>query len=444
MANFNKGLQGFLRLSLTERLVDTLLVLTAVNFLVVLIIGGYKFTVVSFQVSAHLRNSLLFLVIFAMLKVWLGGKKRGLPSFVRLRSAWLMFLSIVLIYTLNGKTLSSPDNIPARYLPLSILREFNFDLDEFPVLYEPGLPLFLTKRHGHIVSTYPPWAAVLALPVYLLPVLGGISPQSPVLPELEKLAATLIMALSVLLLFFAVRRMTQERIAWLIAWIYAFGTSSFNISSQALWQHGPSQLFLTLMIYCLVRGLEEPKFSAYAGFGLASAIICRPLNIVIALPIAAYILFRRRSQLIGFILSTLPPLLLFMGYNHSYFDSPIATGFASMVIKPSGLWTAALSSFDTPLHEGLTGVLASPSRGLLIYSPIFLFSFVGMVMVWRESGHILLKFLSLAPFLFILPIAKWATWWGGAPMARGFWPTSPRFSASFYLRRLSGLGGKLF
>jgi hypothetical protein len=64
--------------------------------------------------------------------------------------------------------------------------------------------------------------------------------------ELEKLAATLITALSVLLLFFAIRRMAQDRIAWFIALIYAFGTSGFNISSQALWQHGPSQLFLTL------------------------------------------------------------------------------------------------------------------------------------------------------------------------------------------------------
>jgi hypothetical protein len=83
---------------------------------------------------------------------------------VRLRSPWLLFLSIVLIYNLNGKTLTSLDNLAARYLPLSILREFNFDLDEFPFLYEPGLPWSLTKRQDHIVSTYPPWPAVLALP----------------------------------------------------------------------------------------------------------------------------------------------------------------------------------------------------------------------------------------------------------------------------------------
>jgi hypothetical protein len=84
-----------------------------------------------------------------------------------------------------------------------------------------------------------------------------------------------------------------------------------------------------------------------------------------------------------------------------------------MVIKPSWLWTASLAAFDTPIQEGLAGVLVSPSRGLLIYSPIFLFSFVGMMMVWMDSKSILLKFLSLTPFLFVLFVAKWATWWGG-------------------------------
>jgi hypothetical protein len=36
-----------------------------------------------------------------------------------------------------------------------------------------------------------------------------------------------------------------------------------------------------------------------------------------------------------------------------------------------------------------------------------------MVMVWKESGHLLLKYLSLAPFLSLIVVAKWANWWGG-------------------------------
>jgi hypothetical protein len=58
------------------------------------------------------------------------------------------------------------------------LREFDFDLDEFPFLYEGEMPWFVQRINDRIVSAYPR-GGVLALPVYLLPVLGGLSPQSP-------------------------------------------------------------------------------------------------------------------------------------------------------------------------------------------------------------------------------------------------------------------------
>ncbi|MBI4382094.1 MAG: glycosyltransferase family 39 protein [candidate division NC10 bacterium] len=335
-----------------------------------------------------------------------------LPASVRLRSPLLLFLIAVFIYNLNGRTLGGGDSLPARYLPFSIIKEFNFDFDEFSFLYEPEVPDFLQKRNGHIISTYPPWAAVLAVPVYLVPVLGGLSPKSPLVPLFEKFAATLITALSVMVFYLALQRMTHERVAWLIALIYAFGTSSFSTSSQALWQHGPSQLFLALTIYCLVRGLEEPVFSAYAGFALASAVICRPTNVLIALPIGAYIFHKRRDQLIGFLLATVPPLCFFIAYNNHYFGSPFTTGFASNVLSPSSIWHGSSGHFSTPLLEGVLGVLASPGRGLLIYSPILLFSFVGMAMVWRKPDQVLLKYLSLAPFPIILLTGKWVNWWG--------------------------------
>ncbi len=252
----------------------------------------------------------------------------------------------------------------------------------------------------------------MALPVYILPVLGGISPQSHLLLQLAKLAAALITALSAVFLYLGLQRITQEKIAWAITMIYAFGTSSFSSSSQALWQHGPSQLFLALALYYLIRGLEEPRFSAYAGFALATAVICRPVNLVMALPIAAYFFLERRAEAIGFCLSALPPALLLTAYNSYAFGSPFTIGIASFVITPSSIWDAS-SVFGTPLRQGLMGILASPGRGLLIYSPIFFFSFVGMAMLWRGPGQVLLKYLSLAPVLLILFTSKWGMWWGG-------------------------------
>jgi hypothetical protein len=397
-----------------EKSVLVFLFVTAINLVTVLLTHGYALGLGPLRLAAHhLQSPLLLFLSAAMAATWLRASGRGIPAMKRLRSPLFLFLVVVFVYSLNGRTIGAGDTVPARYIPLSILRAFDFDLNEFPFLYEPELPWFLQRINGRIVSAYPPWAGVLALPVYLLPVVGGLSSQSPWIEDLEKLAATLITALSVVLLLGALRRLTNEKIAWLIAIIYAFGTSSFSSSSQALWQHGPSQLFLALTIYWLVRGIDAPKFSAYAGFALASASICRPSNALMAIPIAAYVFLKRRDQSVGFILAALPPALLFMIYNMYYNGSPLKMGFAIGMVDPSRLWSLGSHLFRTPLAEGLTAVLVSPSRGLFIYSPILLGCVVGIVMVWKDPKQVLLKYLSLAPLLMVLLTAKWSNWWGG-------------------------------
>ena len=119
--------------------------------------------------------------------------------------------------------------------------------------------------------------------MYVLPVLAGVS-ASAWAPGLEKASAVAITALSVVFLFWALAELVSRRWALVVAAIYAFGTSSWSVSSQALWQHGPSQLFLTFFLFCLVRGMKEQRFLAYAGFAMSSAIVMRPTDVLIALP----------------------------------------------------------------------------------------------------------------------------------------------------------------
>jgi hypothetical protein len=152
-----------------------------------------------------------------------------------------LFLIALFIYNANGAQHGAVDTIPARFLPYSILTERNFDLDEFRFLYVHGVPAYLIRSGGHLVSQYPPLPAILALPFYLLPVFAGVPPESKLLTDMEKLAAATITALSVVLLYAAIRRLDGEKTALFLSVIYAFGTGSFSVSSQALWQHGPSQ-----------------------------------------------------------------------------------------------------------------------------------------------------------------------------------------------------------
>jgi hypothetical protein len=325
-----------------------------------------------------------------------------------------LFLLVVLVYLANGRTLASGDTIPARYLPLSLLREFDFDLDEFTFLAEEVIPYYLQYQHGHLISTFPPGPPLLAIPVYFFPAVAGISPYSAWLPFLEKLSATLMAALSVLLLYFTLQRLTSERIALLIAIIYALGTSTFSVSSQALWQHGPAQLLLTATILLLVLGLRQRRFVGVAGLPLMGMVVCRPPDALIALPILVYVGRHHFRESLRFIFFSLPPILLLLGYNYYYFGSLSATGYGPSLADPTSFW------WKSSLVDGLLWVLVSPHRGLFIYSPILLLSIVGIVVLWRHRNS-LLRYISLAPLLVILFYAK-LNWWGG-------WSYGPRYMA---------------
>ena len=193
------------------------------------------------------------------------------------------------------------DTFASRYLPISIIREFNFDLNEFNFPYIKEIPYFLQARNGHLVSSYPVGAALTAVPFYLIPVLFGISHQSPWIPILEKFSAASICLLSALFIYLTLRRLSTQRTSLVITAIYSLGTSTFSISSQALWQHGPSQFFLALGLYLLVRGQRDQTSTPWSGFPLGMAVVCRPTDLLMVLPaLAIYSSINENSFFRGF------------------------------------------------------------------------------------------------------------------------------------------------
>jgi len=151
-----------------------------------------------------------------------------------------LFLVTLFVYLANGKTIGAVDTLPAKYLPFSLLREANFDFDEFPFLYLNGIPGYLTLSRNHYVSFFTPFAGVVALPIYAVSVLGGVSPSSRLVGDLEKVSASVITALSVAILFSTLRRLADKNDALLISTVYAFGSSTFSMSAQALFSERQS------------------------------------------------------------------------------------------------------------------------------------------------------------------------------------------------------------
>jgi hypothetical protein len=75
--------------------------------------------------------------------------------------------------------------------------------------------------------------------------------------------------------------------------------------------------------------------------------------------------------------------------------------------------TGDANVWQTPLVTGLAGLLLSPSRGLLVFSPILGFAFAGVYLAWTRSEWKRIRPLSIAALIILLVEAKHFDWWGG-------------------------------
>ena len=313
------------------------------------------------------------------------------------------------------------DVVPTMLLPVSIIRERDFDLDEFlshPVAREQhwGEAYFTVRIGDRHFSRYPVFTAILVTPLYLLPTLLGLNAQSGVAAYalLGKTSAAILAASSVVLVYLSLRLISSELTAVCLSLVYAFASSTWTISGQALWQHAASQLFLAAAIYVLLKTPNARKSAFLGGLFLGVAVAARQTNGVIALILLLYLLHRLPRRVPYFLGGALIPLALLLGYNYTTFGCPWCTGYA----------VEAQAGWSTPLPLGLLGILLSPSKGLLVYSPVFLFSFVGIVASWRapiggEDRTWFFRYLGFAAVGFVLLMSKWHAWHGG-------WSFGPR------------------
>lgn len=361
----------------------------------------------------------------------------------------VLFLVVVGVYLSNRRGLFSSDNIPARLLPVSIICEGNLDLNEFVASPTPEVPYYVTKVGGRYLSSFPIGAPLTVLPVYLLFWLVGFQFQSMNLIFLEKLSAALIAAGSVLVLYSVLEHLTSKGKSLVLAAIYAFGSSTWTTSSQALWQHGASQLYVCFMFLGLVLARKRPGFLALAGFSLGMAILSRPSSavlwpLVVVLLVGEHLRQRQEHSLaqpgramLLFHLPLLLPLGFMVFYHLSYYHTLLG-GYLQLIGKHKFL--------EQPHRlENLAGLLISPSRGLFIYSPVFLTSLYGSYIAVREvKRHWFYFVVALMTVAYVGVLTSYTKWWGG-------WNFGPRYMTDLLpllvllcVRPLELLSGKVW
>src|SRR5439155_8645875 len=113
---------------------------------------------------------------------------------------------------------------------------------------------------------------------------------------LEKLIAGTLAAASAAVFFVLLDGITSRRNALLLTAAYAFGTTTWAISSQALWQHSGGGLLIVLALLALQHWAadeQSPKFLLLAGLWSGLAVAVRPTDGVLACAIVMALLRKR-------------------------------------------------------------------------------------------------------------------------------------------------------
>lgn len=330
-----------------------------------------------------------------------------------------LFFVALFIYNLNLRPIPAGDTTPAALLPFAVFGDHSITFDRFEQWYESQhvkAAWFRRGVDGHYYSAYPILMPLLLMPLYVPACVVLDIPHMPVervvliARILEKLSASLIAALSVAAFWVLAEKLTNQRTALLVTVVYAFGSQTWSTSSQALWQHGASELAIVLGLLCFLWAWERPDHylpAVLTGVCAGCSVAFRLTNTVFFLVLAGYLLSSRWSLVRkgAFALAAVPLPAAFTIYSLWVFGHSL------------GAVSDAESGFARgALHSGLPGLLISPSRGLLVFSPVFLFAAFGIYR-WFLDGRKwhpeIYGICLLVAAAHLVLIGRWSGWPGG-------------------------------
>jgi hypothetical protein len=157
--------------------------------------------------------------------------------------------------------------------------------------------------------------------------------------------------------------------ALLLAGLFAFCTSAWSTGSRALWQHGPSMLVLAAALYIVLLAARRPGLAPWIALPLLLACLTRPTNYLHAVLLFLAGAVQSRRALLRYVLI-------------------VAGVFAvALVCWPVLFDTSQYGSLTTFQREAVTVKFRwkvflihtiSPNRGLLVFTPMFLFVAYGI------------------------------------------------------------------
>jgi hypothetical protein len=242
---------------------------------------------------------------------------------------WTVLLGLILfgVYLANGREVGSDDVEPTRLLTYALMRGDGPYLDRFQAGLEfPGFapPQYATRLHGRWVSLYPIAPALLAAPIAwpLLAIRDHLQPGWDRSPRAQndqahtssKFAAAVIVAMAGMAIDRVLRRLGLGKVAPFAVLAAGLASNLWAGASQAMWQHGPAALTLTVIVGLLLPDTLPPWRLAAAGAAAGALVAFRAVDVIFAAAAVGYVARTRPRGLAWF----LPAPLLIGGALVAY------------------------------------------------------------------------------------------------------------------------------
>ncbi len=309
------------------------------------------------------------------------------PFTVRLRAAStryaiLLFSIAVFAVYLASPVIQSGDSRLVIYEGNSLVTHSTRNLAAYgPIVH--GWPCY--RQGSQAVSRYPYGTTLFTIPFQSIAVsvskLAGdsaVHTLTTVQPRhFEQLLASVIAALAAgAIVLMGVELMGSLAPALLLGAIFAIGTGLWSTASRGLWQHGPMALLYALSVWAFVRGRRRGSMShlVLCGLLLGAAYVVRPTAAGVLGITALVLLLTWRRGLVAFLVGAAVPIVPSTIYNLSFYHSLGIPVYGSNVI----------SGIQPHILTYLAGLMVSPARGLLIYSPFVILGLLGLWLRRRQ------------------------------------------------------------
>jgi len=333
------------------------------------------------------------------------------------RGAVAIFLLTFLAYNANGREIGSYDSAPTALAARELLLRGTLTLNHV-VGATPEYATrwgFIQGADGSYRSVYSPVPSVAAA-VLMWPLAraGIVDLRAPLAHRLiAKATASILVSAAAVLVYLASCSFVSRRRALAVAFAFSLGTGLWSTASQTLWQTETTVFGLALATLALVGPSERATWrtATVFGVGLMLAGMARPQVAPAIAVLLVSVWWRWRWSH-----AALATLLVGSGaagmawLNGQWFGHPL--GPLPLLSDVNGRIHATASTFG--LHsEALAGLLVSPSRGLLVFSPVVLIALAAMPRAIRLGWKSPFAWIVLAVLGQYLLYASYSVWWGG-------------------------------